>query len=215
MARYTGPVCKLCRREGFKMFLKGERCFSAKCAFERRAFAPGEHGKANAGRGGGSDRMSDYARQLRAKQQARRTYGILERQFRRYFSIAQKKRGMTGLNLIQTLELRVDNVVYRMGYGENRAQARQMVSHGHFTVNGVKVNVPSLLLRPGDMVAVTESSRQKPLFKELVDLAEKRSCSLWLDRDLKNLSGRVIRIPERAEIDGNLNEQLIVEYYSR
>jgi small subunit ribosomal protein S4 len=196
------------------MFLKGERCFSQKCAFERRAFAPGEHGKANAGRGG-NERMSDYSRQLRAKQQARRTYGILERQFRRYFGIAQKKRGMTGLNLIQTLELRLDNVVYRMGFGENRAQARQMVSHGHFTVNGVKVNVPSLLLRPGDVVAVTENSRGKTLFKELVDLAEKRTCSLWIDRDVKSLSGRVIRIPERAEIDGNLNEQLIVEYYSR
>jgi small subunit ribosomal protein S4 len=196
------------------MFLKGERCFSQKCAFERRAFAPGEHGKANAGRGG-NERMSDYSRQLRAKQQARRTYGILERQFRRYFGIAQKKRGMTGLNLIQTLELRLDNVVYRMGFGENRAQARQMVSHGHFTVNGVKVNVPSLLLRPGDVVAVTENSRGKTLFKELVDLAEKRTCSLWIDRDVKGLTGRVIRIPERAEIDGNLNEQLIVEYYSR
>lgn len=214
MARYTGPVCKLCRREGFKMFLKGERCFSQKCAFERRAFAPGEHGKANAGRGG-NERMSDYSRQLRAKQQARRTYGILERQFRRYFGIAQKKRGMTGLNLIQTLELRLDNVVYRMGFGENRAQARQMVSHGHFTVNGVKVDVPSLLLRPGDVVAVAENSRGKTLFKELVDLAEKRTCSLWIDRNVKSLSGRVIRIPERAEIDGNLNEQLIVEYYSR
>lgn len=214
MARYTGPVCKLCRREGFKMFLKGERCFSQKCAFERRAFAPGEHGKANAGRGG-NERMSDYSRQLRAKQQARRTYGILERQFRRYFGIAQKKRGMTGLNLIQTLELRLDNVVYRMGFGENRAQARQMVSHGHFTVNGVKVDVPSLLLRPGDVVAVAENSRGKTLFKELVDLAEKCTCSLWIDRDVKSLSGRVIRIPERAEIDGNLNEQLIVEYYSR
>jgi small subunit ribosomal protein S4 len=196
------------------MFLKGERCFSQKCAFERRAFAPGEHGKANAGRGG-NERMSDYSRQLRAKQQARRTYGILERQFRRYFGIAQKKRGMTGLNLIQTLELRLDNVVYRMGFGENRAQARQMVSHGHFTVNGVKVDVPSLLLRPGDVVAVAENSRGKTLFKELVDLAEKRTCSLWIDRDVKSLSGRVIRIPERAEIDGNLNEQLIVEYYSR
>lgn len=214
MARYTGPVCKLCRREGFKMFLKGERCFSQKCAFERRAFAPGEHGKSGAGRGG-NERMSDYARQLRAKQQARRSYGVLERQFRRYYGLAQKKRGMTGLNLLQTLELRLDNVVFRMGYGENRAHSRQMVSHGHFMVNGHIVNVPSMLMSPGDVVAVCESSRRKPLFKDLADYAEKRNCSLWLERDLKNLSGRVIRIPERAEIDGNLNEQLIVEYYSR
>lgn len=214
MARYIGPVCKLCRREGYKMFLKGERCFSPKCAFERRPFAPGEHGRANAGRGG-ADRMSDYSRQLRAKQQARRVYGILERQFRRYFSVALKKRGLTGLNLLQTLELRLDNVVYRMGYAENRAQARQLVTHGHFTVNGRRTDIPSMLLRPGDQISVREGSRRKPFFKELVDLAEKRNCSLWLDRDVKNLSGRVLRLPERAEIDGNLNEQLIVEYYSR
>ncbi len=214
MARYIGPVCKLCRREGFKMFLKGERCFTPKCAFERRGFAPGEHGRASAGRGGG-ERMSDYARQLRAKQQARRTYGILERQFRRYFGVALKKRGLTGLNLLQTLELRLDNVVFRMGYGENRAQARQLVTHGHFTVNGRRTDVPSMLLKPGDKIEVREGSRQKPFFKELVDLAEKRTCSLWLERDVRSLSGRVLRLPERAEIDGNLNEQLIVEYYSR
>ena len=214
MARYIGPVCKLCRREGYKMYLKGERCFTPKCAFERRSYAPGEHGKANAGRGG-SDRMSDYARQLRAKQQARRTYGILERQFRRYFSVALRTRGMTGLNLLRTLELRLDNVVYRMGYGENRAQARQLVTHGHFTVNGRRTDVPSMLLRPGDAISVREGSRSKPFFKELPDLAEKRTCGLWLDRDVKNLSGRVLRLPERAEIDGNLSEQLIVEYYSR
>ncbi len=214
MAKYIGPVCKLCRREGYKMFLKGERCFSPKCAFEKRPFAPGEHGRANAGRGG-SDRMSDYARQLRAKQQARRVYGILERQFRRYFSVALRTRGLTGLNLLQTLELRLDNVVYRMGYAENRAQARQIVSHGHFTVNGRRTDIPSMLLHPGDAIAVREGSRRKPFFKDLPDISEKRNCSLWLDRDLKSLSGRVSRLPERAEIDGNLNEQLIVEYYSR
>ncbi len=214
MARYIGPVCKLCRREGYKMFLKGERCFSPKCAFEKRPFAPGEHGRANAGRGG-SDRMSDYSRQLRAKQQARRVYSILERQFRRYFSVALKKRGLTGLNLLQTLELRLDNVVYRMGYAENRAQARQLVTHGHFVVNGRRTDIPSMLLRPGDQIAIRDGSRRKPFFKELADISEKRNCSLWLERDLKNLSGRVLRLPERAEIDGNLNEQLIVEYYSR
>ncbi|MFA5837600.1 MAG: 30S ribosomal protein S4 [Bellilinea sp.] len=214
MARYIGPVCRLCRREGFKMFLKGERCFTPKCAFERRAFAPGEHGRAGAGRGG-SDRASDYARQLRAKQQARRTYGVLEAQFRRYFGVAQSRRGLTGLNLLQTLEQRLDNVVYRMGYAVNRAEARQLVSHGHFTVNGRRTNIPSMLVQPNDVVEVRESSRHKPFFKELSDYAEKRACASWLDRDLKQLSGKFLRLPERAEIDGNLNEQLIVEYYSR
>jgi len=192
--------------------LKGERCFSQKCAFERRSYAPGEHGRSSQGR---SDRESDYGRQLRAKQRARRVYGILERQFRRYFSVAIKTRGLTGLNLLQTLELRLDNVVYRMGLAENRSQARQMVSHGHFMVNERRTDIPSMLLHPGDKIAVREGSRSKPLFKELPDFAEKRNCALWLDRDLKNLSGRVLRLPERAEIDGTLNEQLIVEYYSR
>jgi len=214
MARYLGPVCKLCRREGFKMFLKGERCFTPKCAFERRAFAPGEHGRAGAGRGG-SDRASDYARQLRAKQQARRTYGVLEAQFRRYFGVAQSKRGLTGFNLLQTLEQRLDNVVYRMGYAVNRAEARQLVSHGHFTVNGQRTDIPSMLVQPNDVIEVREGSRRRTFFKELSDYAEKRACASWLDRDLKKLSGKVLRLPERAEIDGNLNEQLIVEYYSR
>lgn len=214
MARYIGPVCKLCRREGFKMFLKGERCFTAKCAFERRAFAPGEHGRAGAGRGG-SDRASDYARQLRAKQQARRTYGVLEAQFRRYFGVARRTKGMTGFTLLQMLEQRLDNVVYRMGYAVNRAEARQLVNHGHFVVNGHRTNIPSMLVKPNDVVEVREGSRRKPYFKELSDYAEKRACASWLDRDLKKLSGKVLRLPERAEIDGNLNEQLIVEYYSR
>jgi small subunit ribosomal protein S4 len=196
------------------MFLKGERCFTPKCAFERRAFAPGEHGRAGAGRGG-SDRASDYARQLRAKQQARRTYGVLEAQFRRYFGVAQSRRGLTGLNLLQTLEQRLDNVVYRMGYTVNRAEARQLVSHGHFTVNGRRTNIPSMLVNPNDVVEVRENSRQKPFFKELSDYAAKRACASWLDRDVKSLSGKFLRLPERAEIDGNLNEQLIVEYYSR
>jgi len=212
MARYTGPVCKLCRREGEKLFLKGERCYTAKCAFERRSYAPGEHGRS--GRGG-SDRESDYARQLRAKQKARRVYSILERQFRRYYGIAQRKRGMTGLNLLQTLELRMDNVIYRMGLAENRAQARQLVNHGHFTVNGTRSDIPSRLLLPGDKLEVREGSRDHTFFKQLPDFAEKRNCALWLDRDVRSLSGRVLRLPERAEIDGNLNEQLIVEYYSR
>jgi small subunit ribosomal protein S4 len=212
MARYLGPACRLCRREGEKLFLKGQRCFTPKCAFERRGYIPGQHGRTRQGR---SDRESDYARQLRAKQKARRSYGILERQFRRYFGIAQHKRGLTGLNLLQTLELRLDNVVYRMGLAENRNKARQMVNHGHFMVNGIRSDIPSMLLKPGDVLTVREVSRSRTLFKELPEMAANQQCAIWLERDLKQLSGRVLRIPERGEIDGNLNEQLIVEYYSR
>lgn len=213
MARYIDPVCKLCRREGEKLFLKGERCYTPKCSFERRGYAPGEHGRSGQRRGG--ERESDYARQLRAKQKARRVYGILERQFRRYFALALRARGLTGLNLLQTLECRLDNIVYRMGYAENRAQARQLVAHGHFVINGIRTDVPSMLLKPGDALTVRDGSRDTTYFKELRDFAEKRTTAPWLDRDLASLSGRVVRLPERAEIDGNLNEQLIVEYYSR
>lgn len=213
MARYIGPVCKLCRRENEKLFLKGERCFTPKCAMERRAYPPGEHGRMKQSRGG--DRQSDYSRQLRAKQKARRIYGTLERQFRRYFSLALRRRGMTGLNLLHTLELRLDNVVYRMGFANNRSQARQLVTHGHFMVNGRRTDVPSTLLKPGDEIAVREGSMSDTFFKELPEIAEKRNCAMWLERGTKKLSGRVLRLPERGEIDGNLNEQLIVEYYSR
>ncbi len=212
MARYTESVCKLCRREGEKLFLKGERCFTPKCAYERRAYAPGQHGQVRFGR---RRRESDYGRQLRAKQKARRIYGVLEKQFRRYFQMATKTRGITGLILLQILETRLDNVVYRMGYAANRAQARQMVSHGHFFVNGRKTNIPSMVLKAGDVLNVREGSKKNGLFKEMSELAEKNNCALWLERDLKNLSGRVLRMPERGEIDGNLDEQLIVEYYSR
>jgi len=212
MARYTGPVCKLCRREGEKLYLKGSRCFSPKCSFEKRSWVPGQHGRSRTMRGG---RASDFARQLRAKQRARRNYGVLERQFRRYFSVALKKRGLTGLNLLQTLELRLDNVVYRMGLAASRSQARQFVNHGHFEVNGVKTDIPSMLLRLGDVVTVRESSRKLELFKEIAEVAEKRPAALWLNRDLESMSGSVTRLPERAEIDGSLDEQLIVEYYSR
>jgi small subunit ribosomal protein S4 len=194
------------------MFLKGERCYSPKCAFEKRGFAPGQHGRTTQGR---SDRLSDYAKQLRAKQKARRVYGIFERQFRRYYGLAQHRHGMTGLNLLQTLEMRLDNVVYRMGMAENRASARQLVNHGHFTINGIKSDIPSMLLKPGDVLAVRVGSRSNEYFKALPELAEKRNCAIWLDRDIKNLTGKVLRVPERSEIDGNLTEQLIVEYYSR
>lgn len=212
MAKYIGPACKLCRREGEKLFLKGQRCFSPKCSFEKRSFIPGQHGRTGSSR---SQRESDYARQLRAKQKARRVYGVFERQFRRFFAIAAHRRGLTGFNMLQTLETRMDNVVYRMGLADSRAQARQLVNHGHFTVNGRRSNIPSMLLCPGDVIAVREASRNTTFFKELPDIAEKRLCAVWLDRDLKGLTGRVVRLPERAEIDGNLNEQLIVEYYSR
>jgi small subunit ribosomal protein S4 len=212
MAKYTGPVCKLCRREGEKLFLKGSRCYTPKCGFEKRGYAPGQHGKSKQGR---SERESDYARQLRAKQRARRVYGVMERQFRRTFGIALRTRGMTGLNLLQTLEMRMDNVVYRMGLADNRAQARQLVNHGHFVVNGRRADIPSMLVKPGDVISATEAAKKLSYFKELPDIAEKRPCAVWMDRDLKNLSGRVLRLPERAEIDGSLNEQLIVEYYSR
>jgi small subunit ribosomal protein S4 len=212
MARYTGPACKLCRREGEKLFLKGSRCFSPKCAFEKRGFAPGQHGRTNQGR---TDRESVYGHQLRAKQRARRVYGILERQFRRYYGVAQHTRGMTGIVLLQTLESRLDNVVYRLGWAENRAQARQLVNHGHFRLNGRRADIPSMLVAQGDVITISETSKGDTYFKELKDIAEKRPCVAWLERDLKNFSGKVLRLPERAEIDGSINEQLIVEYYSR
>ncbi len=212
MARYTGPVCKLCRREGEKLYLKGSRCFSPKCAMENRNYAPGVHGRAQSAR---SDRGSDYSRQLRAKQRARRTYGVLERQFRRYYSDALRKRGLTGLNLLQMLEFRLDNVVYRMGLADSRSQARQLVNHGHFTVNDIKADIPSMILKIGDVVTLRESSAKLDFFKDMAAVAEKRAPSLWLDRDLGKMSGKITRLPERAEIDGTLDEQLIVEYYSR
>ena len=212
MGKYIGPVCKLCRREGEKLFLKGERCYTPKCSFEKRGFAPGQHGRTKVTR---SDRESDYARQLRAKQKARRVYGLFERQFRRNFGVALHRPGLTGLNLLQTLESRLDNVVFRLGFASDRAQARQLVNHGHIQVNGHKADIPSMLLRQGDVVTVEEAARSKTYWKEIVDVAEKRVSPLWLERDVKGLYGRVMRLPERAEIDGNLNEQLIVEYYSR
>ncbi|MBN2046579.1 MAG: 30S ribosomal protein S4 [Anaerolineaceae bacterium] len=210
MARYTGPACKLCRREGEKLFLKGERCYTAKCALEKHAYAPGEHGRTRR-----MGRESDYARQLRAKQKARRIYGVLEKQFRRYFDFARKQPGLTGLNLLQTLESRLDNVVYRLGYAPSRAAARQMVTHGHFMVNGRRTNIPSMLIKNGFEIVVRPESLKSELFKGLAAESEARTCAAWLERDLNELSGRMLRVPERAEVDGNLEEQLIVEYYSR
>ncbi len=215
MSKNLGPVCRLCRREGEKLYLKGERCFTPKCAIDRRSYPPGQHGKTGSRGGNRSGRESVYLLQLRAKQRARRVYGVLERQFRRYYEVALQRRGLTGLNLLQILESRLDNVVYRLGFAANRAQARLLVTHGHFTVNGRRTDVPSMLLKEGDTVAVREGSRGLEYFKVMPDLAEGRTSPSWVNRDLKQLSGSVQRLPERAEIDGFLNEQLIVEYYSR
>jgi len=212
MARYTGPVCKLCRREGEKLFLKGERCFSPKCAVERRAYPPGQHGRMAQWR---RSRTSDFGDQLRAKQKARRVYGVLERQFRRYFKQALKARGLTGLTLLQILESRLDNVVYRLGFASSRSQSRQLVSHGHLLVNGRRTTVPSMQIKPGDVIEVREGSQNKTLIKDLFAMAEERSAPDWVTRDIKNMSGGITRLPERSEIDANLNEQRIVEYYSR
>ena len=211
MARYTGPVCKLCRREGEKLFLKGERCFSPKCAFERRSYAPGAHGRQAQFR----RKESDYSMQLRAKQKARRVYGIYERQFRRYFREAQRQKGLTGLNLLILLESRLDNVVYRLGFASSRAQARQLVQHGHFEVNGRKTSVPSYLVQAGDIIAVRASSRDVTHFKEVSEIIDPSQVPAWLSLDLSNLIGKVVDLPSRDDIDISLDEQLIVEYYSR
>lgn len=212
MARYSGPVCKLCRREGEKLFLKGERCYSPKCAIEKRAYPPGQHGRmAQWSR----SRTSDYGMQLRAKQKARRVYGVLERQFRRYYRQALKSRGLTGLRLLQILESRLDNVIYRLGFASSRAQARQMVAHGHFEVNGRRTDVPSMQIKPGDIIQVREGSRKKTLIQDLMAVAEERTIPDWVRRNVNNMSGEILRLPERTEIEASLNEQLIVEYYSR
>ena len=212
MARYTGPVCKLCRREGEKLFLKGSRCLSPKCAIERRAYPPGQHGKRSSFR---RSRESDYSKQLREKQKARRIYGVLERQFRRYFKNAQRRPGLTGSNLLAILETRLDNSVYRLGFADSRSQARQLVQHGHFNVNGRRTNIPSFILRPGDQIRVREGSRGKTYFKGMDEIMEDRPVPEWLSQESAQLSGSVVRLPERSDIDVTLREQLIVEYYSR
>jgi len=212
MARYKDPVCKLCRREGEKLYLKGERCFSPKCAVERRPYAPGSHGQ----QAQFQKKASDYALQLRAKQKARRYYGVLERQFRRYFGEAAKHRGLTGLNLLIMLETRLDSVVYRLGFATSRPQARQLVNHSHFTVNGRRVDIPSYLLQPGDVIELDPNSRQKEYFKQVAGEMEHRALPDWLTRDVITMSGRVLALPTRVSMDiPTISEQLIVEYYSR
>jgi len=212
MARYTGPVCKLCRREGIKLYLKGEKCFTDKCAMERRAYPPGQHGKQASFR---RRRSSDYTLQLRAKQQARRIYGVLERQFRRYLHIAEARDGLTGENLVIVLEQRLDNVVYRLGFADSRAQARQLVQHGHFAVNGRKTDIPSYLVKVADVVAVKAESRKNHYFRDRRDLLGKREVPAWLSMNADDLTGRVLALPARQEIDVPVQEQLIVEFYSR
>lgn len=211
MARHIGPVCKLCRREEEKLYLKGERCFGPRCALEQRNFAPGMHGR----KGQFRRKVSDYGVRLREKQKARRIYGVLEAQFRRYYSEALKRPGMTGVTLLSILERRLDNVVFRLGFAESRAQARQLVRHGHFDVNGRKTNVPSMILRPGDVVAVRENSYRNGYFSIAKELLSDRKVVDWLSRDENRLAGQVLSMPTREQIDVPLKEQLIVEYYSR
>ncbi len=209
MARHTGSVCKLCRREGTKLFLKGERCLSEKCALDRRNFPPGQHGQ------GRQSKMQEYGRQLREKQKARRTYGILERQFRRYYESASRMPGVTGENILKMLESRLDNIVYRLGLAASRSGARQLVRHRHIEVNGTVVNIPSFAVKPGDVVAVRESSRNLEMIHEsLRHLGRSREMT-WLDLDKSKLSGRMISEPSREDIQIPLEEHLIVELYSK
>lgn len=208
MARYTGPVCRLCRREGEKLFLKGERCYTDKCAVSRRAAAPGQHGK-------GRKKLSEYGLQLRAKQKARRYYGVLESQFEKYFDMATRKQGMAGENLLKILESRFDNIVYRSGMADSRKEARQLVRHNHFTVNGKKANIPSMLLKPGDVIAVTEKSKTLDKIKNIIENNSSRVRPKWLDVDITNFVSKVVEMPSREDIDINIEEHLIVELYSK
>ena len=209
MARYTGPVCRLCRREGQKLFLKGERCYTGKCAVSRRAYAPGQHGQAR------NKKASEYGRQLRTKQYARRYYGVLEGQFHHYFEMAEKMPGVTGENLLRLLESRLDNVVYRLGFASSRAEARQLVAHGHFTVNGRRVNIPSFLVKVGQVVAVCEKSRQLDKMKTIIEANGSRPIPKWLDLNRDSLEAKVVAMPEREDIDLPIEETLIVELYSK
>lgn len=208
MARYTGPVCRQCRREGEKLFLKGDRCMTDKCSIIRRSYAPGQHGQSR-------KKVSEYGLQLREKQKLRRIYGILETQFENYFELAERKKGITGENLLQILEIRLDNVVYRLGFGASRKEARQLVRHGHFQVNGKKVNIPSFLLRPEDKVSLKEGSLDSPRIKMLLEEIADKSVPEWLELDNNSWTGRVKSLPLREQIDLPVQEHLIVELYSR
>ena len=208
MARYTGAVCKLCRREGKKLYLKGERCYTGKCAIERRAYAPGQHGQSR-------KKATEYGLQLRAKQQAKRYYGIQEGQFYKYFLMAERKQGVTGENLLRICESRLDNVVYLLGWANSRAEARQLVTHGHYKVNGKKVNIPSYLLKAGDEIAIKDKSKESDKIKATVEANASRPVPQWLDLNADALTGKVLALPTREQIMVPVEEHLIVELYSK
>lgn len=209
MGRYTGSVCRQCRREGEKLFLKGDRCYSPKCAMDRKAYGPGMHGQAR------GKKPTEYGLQLREKQKVKRIYGVLEKQFRNYFEKADRQQGITGENLLVMLERRLDNVVYRMGFAASRKEARQLVNHGHFTLNGKNVNIPSLLVRVGDVIQVKDRSKESNKFKEVQANAGYKTAPEWLEADADNLRGKVVAYPKREDIGGTIAEHLIVELYSR
>jgi small subunit ribosomal protein S4 len=208
LARYIGSVCRLCRRENLKLFLKGDRCYSDKCAYDRRNYAPGQHGQRRS-------KLSDYGIQLREKQKVKRMYGLLEKQFHSYFKKAERQRGITGTSLLVLLERRLDNVVYRLGFANSRIQARLLARHGHFTVNGRKVNIPSYLVKVGDVIEVKEKKRTTSLFAEAMGAVERRGVTNWLELDKDNFRGEVKAFPTREELTMPIQEQLIVELYSK
>jgi len=209
LAKYTGAVCRICRRENLKLFLKGDRCYGDKCAFERRAYAPGQHGQRRTGK------MSDYHLQLREKQKVRRIYGILEKQFRRYYYRAEQQKGVTGTNLLILLETRLDNIVFRMGFASSRNQARQLVRHNHFLLNGKPVNIPSLQVRVGDTIEVKEGSRKVPALLEAVETVVRRGIPNWLEVEKESFRGVMKALPKREELAMPIQEQLIIELYSK
>ena len=208
MARYREALCRLCRRESEKLFLKGDRCYTDKCAVERRKYPPGQHGQRR-------KKQSDYAVQLREKQKAKEIYNVLEKQFKKYFYIAEKKKGITGSNLLQLLESRLDNVVYRLGFASNRRQSRQLILHGHFNVNGKRVNIPSYMVRAGDSIDVREESRKLVPVQENIAKAEHKGLPSWVKRDINNFSGKILNLPAMDDISLPVQEQLIVELYSK
>lgn len=208
MARYTGPVCRICRRHGLKLFLKGERCFGPKCAIERRNYPPGDHGQRRR-------KLSEYANQLKEKQKSRYIYGVLERQFRKHYAAADRGQGATGAKLLRVLESRLDNVVYRLGFADSRRQARQLVRHGHFALNGRRTDIPSALVKASDTVSVMQKARSLEYFKIVQEGLARKSVPTWLTLDVANMSGQVVTLPGRDEIEVAINEQLVVEFYSR
>jgi len=205
MARYTGPVCRLCRREGNKLYLKGERCYTGKCAIDRRGYAPGQHGQRR-------KKISEYGLRMREKQKAKRIYGLLENQFRKYFEEAERQKGVAGENFLRLLERRMDNVIFRLGFADSRSQARQLVRHGHFTINGKKANIPSILVKPGDVIEIKEDAKAA---KEITEANANKGVPAWLEVDREAFKGRVVALPNREDIDVPVQESLIVEYYSR